>query len=719
MKASILVLMVLAAGAGWGVMAAPARPTVSFVKDVIPVLTKSGCANSNCHGSIRGQAGFKLSLFGYEPELDYEAIAKAGDGRRIDLATPRNSLILSKPTYQVAHGGGERFAVDSFEYRALLDWIQSGAPFDSAGSPRIQSLSVTPEQVTLVGVGSARNLTAVATYTDGSREDVSRKVQYTPEDETIVEVGPAGELKAARAGETVVMVRTLGKAVAARIAVVASAPGRLYPNIARNNFVDDLTLAKLRRLNIVPSDLSSDAEFLRRAYLDVVGVLPTIEESLEFFGSNDPQKRVTLIDRLLERPEYAEVWATRFSDLYRVGSLVGNKAARETYNWIRDSVRGDKPYNQFATELLTSSGGVVSNPGANFYRIAVKLEPPEMATNVSQVMLGVRLECARCHNHPFEKWTQDDFWGFAAFFGRIKGKSGTNQFQVALKDKLELQHPVSKKPVVPKMLDGDIVTEGPDEDIREMLATWITSSRNPWFARSFVNRVWKHYMGRGFVEPVDDFRITNPPSNPELLDALAEDFVQHNYSLRHLARVILNSRAYQLSSIPNDSNRQDERNYSTYIVRRLMAETLMDAIAQVSGVPEVYRFQKPGTRAMTIPAGTPNYFLETFGRTRRDTICERDDQPAMAQAMHLIAGDTLQKKIAGKNGTLDRLLNDPYMTDEAIVRRLFMSSLVRQPTGREVAVALEPMGKGPDARRQAFEDLLWTLLNSKEFMFNH
>jgi hypothetical protein len=706
-----------------GILVTPQEPPktkVSFVKDVVPILTKSGCANSNCHGSVRGQAGFKLSLFGYEPELDYDAITKAGEGRRIDRATPQKSLILLKPTYQLQHGGGERFKIASYEYNTLLDWIRLGAPFDSANSPRIRSLTVTPEQITMIGVGSVRKLSAIATYTDGSKEDVSRKVQYTPQDESVVEVSPGGDLKALRPGETAVMVRTLGKAVAMRIAVVSKPAGNDYPSVPRNNYIDDLVFAKLRRLNIVPSDLTSDQEFLRRVYLDVTGLLPTGEESVEFFSSTDPNRRAKLIDELLQRPEYAEVWATRLSDLYRVGQLVSNKAARETYNWIRQSVRDDKPYNQFATELLTSAGGMVANPAAEFYRVTDKLEPAPIATNVSQVMLGIRLECSRCHNHPFEKWTQDDFWGFAAFFTRIKEKAGSNQALVSLRDKVELQHPVTKKVVKPKFLDGEVVSVGPDEDVRANLAAWITSEKNPWFARSFVNRVWKHYMGRGLVEPVNDFRVTNPPTNPELLDALANDFVKHNYSLRHLAGMILNSRAYQLSSVPNDSNRTDDRNYSTYIVRRLMAETLLDTISQVAGVPETYPGYQPGTRAMTVPSGTPNYFLATFGRLQRDTICERDDQPAMPQAMHLIAGDTLQKKITAKNGTLDRLLGDPYMTDEAIVRRLFMSALVRPPTEKEMALALDPIkGKGAEARRQGFEDVLWTLLNSKDFMFNH
>ena len=364
-------------------------------------------------------------------------------------------------------------------------------------------------------------------------EDLTRKVQYSPNDESVVAVSPAGEITARRAGETAIMVRTLGKAIAARIAVIENPPLKDYPETPRNNFIDDLVFAKLRRLNIVPSPLSSDEEFVRRVYLDMVGLLPSLEETREFLASADPRKRAILIDRLLERPEFAEVWATRFSDLFRVGLLdQGHKGGRLMYTWLRNSIAADKPYNEFATELLTASGNLFFQPTANFYYITEFSEPENIATNISQVFLGVRLECARCHNHPWEKWTQDDFWGFAAFFGRmgIKDTYQNDESQVLLKAKGEVLHPKTKKAVQPKYLDGPGETEGPDEDIREKLAAWMTAPGNPWFARAIVNRVVKHYLGRGLVEPVDDFRVTNPPSNEALLDALAQDFVRQRIS---------------------------------------------------------------------------------------------------------------------------------------------------------------------------------------------
>ena len=699
-------------------------PSVSFVRDIVPILTKSGCAGSNCHGSIRGKNGFKLSLFGYDPDLDYAAITRADDGRRIDRDEPEKSLVLQKPTFQIAHGGGVRFEVGSLEYAAILEWIQSGATFDSPNSPRVVSLTVKPQKITLVGIGSKTQLSPIASYTDGSQEDVTRKVQYSANDESVVEVSRQGEITSLRAGETAIMVRTLGKAVVARIEVVAEPPMKDYPEIPRSTFIDEFVFSKLRRLNIIPSRLTNDQEFLRRVYLDTIGVLPTLQETEEFLASNDPQKRSKLIDQLLERPEFAELWATKFCDLFRVGFIdQGLKGGRLFYNWIRKAIREDKPYDEFATELITATGNLWFNPTANFYYITEDSEPENLATNISQVFLGVRLECSRCHNHPWERWKQDDFWGFAAFFARMAEKDtyGGDETEVFLKDRGEVVHPKTKKPVKPKYLDGPTETELPDEDIREKLAAWVTSPENPWFAHNIVNRAWKHYLGRGIVEPVDDFRVTNPPTNEALLDALAKDFVDHDYSLHHAVRLILNSRVYQLSTEPNETNRADNLNYSRYYVKRLMAEQLVDAVSQVTGVAEKYRDHVPGTRAMTIAAGAPSYFLETFGRLKeRDKIAERETQTNMAQTMHLISGDTIHNKVTAEGSTLHRWLADTSMSDAEIVRKIFLASLVRPPTERELSLALPPVrSESSTARRQALEDTLWAILNSKEFLFNH
>ncbi len=717
-------LMPVAAFIAAPLAAAPREtPKLSFVKDIVPIFTKSGCANSNCHGSIRGQAGFKLSLFGYEPDLDYSAIVKAQDGRRINRTEPAKSLILMKPTFSTPHGGGERFKTGSLEYEAILNWIRDGATYDSAGSPRLRTIRATPEEVTLVGLNSKQQLSVSGTYTDGTSEDLTRKVQYTANDESVLEVSPNGEIRAKRAGETAIMVRTLGKAVATRIAVIETPPMKDYPEVPRNNFIDEFIFAKLKRVNTVPSPLSSDSEFVRRVYLDTIGLLPTLEESAQFLDAKDPRKRAHLIDELIDRPEFAEVWATRFSDLLRVGLLdQRSKGGRMMYSWLRKAMREDKPFDQFATELITASGNLYFNPASNFYYITEFSEPENIATNVSQVFLGVRIECARCHNHPWEKWTQEDFWGFAAFFGRmgVKDTYENDESEITLKPDGEVISPKTKKRVDAKYLDGPTETEGLDEDIRVKLARWVTSPQNPWFARAIVNRVFKHYMGRGIVEPLDDFRVTNPPTNEALLDALAREFVANGYRLKHTIRLILNSRAYQLSSVPNETNRRDFLNYSHYYVRRLLAEELIDSMAEVTGVQETFPGYMPGTRAMTIPQGAPTYFLQTFGRLKaREVICERDNSPDVAQAMHLISGQTIQHQITGKDGTLDHWLADRSLSDEEITRRLFMATLVHPPDEREVAQVVASIHGGPDARRRVFEDVFWSIFNSKAFIFNH
>jgi Protein of unknown function (DUF1549)/Protein of unknown function (DUF1553) len=701
------------------------KPKLSFVKDIVPIFTKFGCAGSNCHGSIRGQAGFKLSLFGYEPDLDYNAIVKAGDGHRVNLADPAKSLILLKPTASVEHGGGERFKVSSLEYEAILDWLRDGATYDSVGSPRLQTIRVTPAEVTLVGLRSKASLSVSGTYTDGTSEDLTGKVQYSANDESVVEVTRDGDIAARRPGETAIMVRTLGKAVAARIAVIDK-PIKDYPAVPRNNFIDDLVFAKLKRVHIVPSALSSDSEFLRRVYLDTVGLLPTLEESRQFLESKDSQKREKLINELVDRPEFAEVWATRFSDLFRVGLFDQRaKGGRQLYSWLRKAVLDDKPYNQLATELLTASGSLYFNPTSNFYYITEFSEPDNIATNVSQVFLGLRLECARCHNHPWEKWTQEDFWGFAAFFARmgVKDTYQNDESEITMKPDGVVISPKTKKAVQAKYLDGANEKERPDEDIREKLAHWITSPDNPWFARAIVNRVFKHYMGRGIVEPLDDFRVTNPPSDEALLDALAKDFVENGYHLKHAVRTILGSRTYQLTSEPNDTNRNDSLNYSHYYVRRLLAEELIDIMAEVTGVPEKFPGYMLGTRAMTIPQGAPTYFLQTFGRLKqREVICERDNMPDVAQAMHLITGDTIQHQLTGKDGILEHWLADSSLSDEEVTRRLFMTSLVHPPSKAEsaqIAATLQTAQGNKEARRHAYEDVLWSLFNSKAFLFNH
>jgi hypothetical protein len=698
------------------------RPGISFINDVSPIFTMSGCAGSNCHGSIRGQRGFKLSLFGYEPRHDYEAIT-GGDARRIDRKEPRKSLLLTKPTAETPHGGGFRFAPDSLQYRTLLEWIEQGAPYDSDDSVKLTALHVYPEERVLLGAGATQQLIAVAQYSDGSVRDVTRLVQYSSNSPDTVQVDSRGVVKALQAGETAVMVRTMGKAVAARLLVASGPTARDYPNVPVNNYVDEHIFSKLRRLNIRPSGLSSDEHFLRRVYLDTVGVLPTARETKEFLASQSPDKRSRVIDRLLERRESAELWALKFTELFRAGTReAGAKGARIVYDYVKESFRENKPYDRFVRELLLSQGahsfptssiaGLKRSP-TSFYNISFDSNAPDHATNVSQLFLGVRLECAKCHNHPWEKWTQDDFYGFAAFFARVGIKEVYENDENATQYMEEgfVEHPKTKRRVDARFLDGGIVKDEPDTDIREALAAWMASPKNPYFAKTIVNRVWKHFMGRGLVEEVDDFRVTNPPTHPQLLDALANDLIAHKFDLRHLMRTILTSRAYQLSAEPNDSNRHDTLNYSHFRIRRLPAETLLDAMSTVTGVEERFAGYPPGTRAMQVYSGGGGYMLSSFGRLNRDIICERDSQPDMAQTMHMISGSTIHKKVSGAR-------IDLAGSDHEVFERIYRTSLVRSPSPEERKAIRDRIAAGAD-RKAVYQDLLWAILNSKEFLYQH
>jgi len=692
------------------VSSAGEEPKLSFAKDVVPIFTMGGCATSNCHGSIRGQNGFKLSLFGFEPEPDFAAITD-----RINRDKPAESLVLMKPTAQEEHGGGFRFAVDSLEYRTILEWIKNGAPYQSDKSPRIASLKVFPEERILAGVGATQQLVATATYTDGTRRDVTHLVQYSSNDPDTVEVTRDGKVKGLQVGETAIMVRTLGQAVAAKIYVPQPALAKAQQKaVPRNNFIDEHVFAKLERLNVEPSELSSDADFLRRVHIDTIGLLPTADAAEAFLKSTDPEKRSKLIDALLERPEFAEFWALKFTELFRAGTReAGDKSSRFIYDYMKQSVQANKPYSQIVTELLLSQGPHLYGTGG-FWNVTFDSNAPDHAVNVSQIFLGTRIECAKCHNHPWEKWTQDDFYGFAAFFARVKIKQihddDENEHYYAEEGTVE--HPKTKAVVTPKYLDGGVERDERDKDIRAPLAAWMTAPENPFFSRAIVNRVWKHYLGRGLVEAVDDFRVTNPPTNPALLDALANDFSSHGYDWKHLVRTILNSRTYQLSAEPTASNRSDKLNYSHYTMRRMLAEQMLDTISQVTGVPEKFRGFPPGTRAMQVYSSRPgvHYMLSAFGRPNRDTICEREAVPDIVQTLHLISGETI-------NSRLTKWMPDPLLEDDDQLKTIYLSALARYPTDEERKAVAQRLAS--QDRRAVFQDLLWAILNSKEFLYNH
>jgi hypothetical protein len=701
------------------VQLADQKRAVSFTNDIAPIFARLGCGASSCHAAPNGQKGFKLSLFGYDPEADYKAVVEASEGRRINRADPDKSLILLKPTLGVRHGGGKRFEVGSLEYQAIKEWIEAGAPAGGVNEAKMVRLEVVPGERVLVRADAKQQLVVLAHYSDGTTADVTRKVRYQSNDDSIATVSADGLVAAKRSGEAAILVRTLDQVTAARIGVVLSPVVRNYPHVPRQNFVDDFVFSKLKRLNIVPSEVCTDEEFLRRAHLDLIGVLPTAEEARKFSASRDPHKRAKLVNELLERPEYADFWGLYWSDrLSNSRQFLYEKGTFFFQQWLREAMAQNMPYDQFARELITATGGLYEVAPTSYYPLLKK--PEEMATTTSQVFLGVSLECARCHDHPFEKWKQDDFLGLAAFFAQVRHKNRIRQNERVLyfDAKRELKHPKNQQPVVPKFLGGRPVKIEPDQDRREVLAEWMTAPSNPYFARAVVNRLWKHFLGRGLVEPVDDFRVTNPPTNEALLTALAEDFVRHKYDLKHLFRTITGSRVYQLSAQPNETNKEDKQFYSRFYLKRLNAEQLLDGISQVTEVPEKFPGFHLGTRATQLPdPKVPSYFLDVFDRATRETVCERKQTTSVTQIMHLISGDTVNQKIRGENSLIERLINSGKTTGE-IIEELYLRTLSRFPTKEEAQLARQGVGQAPSPR-EGYEDLLWALLNSKEFLFNH
>ena len=701
------------------VQRAEGPPPPSFNADVMPVLTKIGCNGGNCHGALNGQNGFKLSLFGYEPDEDYEMIVHKHDGRRVNLKEPEKSLMLLKPTFQVPHGGGQVLKKDSPEFRALLTWIKDGAQRVPANEKRIVALRVTPAESVLLGKDARRQLLVTARYSDGTERDITRTAKFQSNDDSIAKVTPEGVLTAERGGETAIVVRAPGIAGGAKVDVVLQA--REVPATVSNNFIDDHVFAKLKTLEVPPSGLADDATFLRRAYLDIIGLIPTSDEARAFLADKDPNKRAKLVDQLPERPEYADFWALYWGDhLNNTKQLLYNKGPYIFTRWLNHEFSRNTPYNQFVRELLTSSGNMFDAAATSFYPLMKKEQ--DLAAITSQVFLGVSIECARCHNHPLEKWTRDDFNGMAAFFSQVKYKNGVgprNNERILYVDfKRQFQNPDTKQVYWPKALDGPVLASHDEVDRREQLADWITSPQNPFFAKALVNRMWRNFMGRGLVEPVDDFRVTNPATNAPLLEVLAKDFVEHGYDLHQLIRRITASRAYQLSAKPNDANRDDKMAYSRHYSRRLTAEQMLDSISQTTGVTEQYTSLYPGTRAAQLPEPEiESYFLEVFDRPSRQLICERKQPPTLNQALHLISGDTIQRKIEDPHGVLAKMLA-AHRPPREMVEEMYLRTLSRYPDAEEGATAEAAIAKAP-AAKQGLEDVFWALLNSKEFLYNH
>lgn len=731
----------------------------SFARDVHPILSHAGCNGGTCHGKAEGQHGFRLSLFGYDPQFDYESISRASGGRRITRTDPGRSLLLLKATSQIPHAGGMRLRPDSREYRVIARWIATGTRYESPKEAPLTDITVFPTE-RLLGMKSGQRLVVTAKYADGTTRDVTRAAKYTSNNPLILNVDDAGAVSTQDVpGAAAVMVNYQGLVTVSRV-LVPRKEGTAAPALPPSaSYIDRLVWNRLARLRIQPSATASDSQFLRRAYLDLIGTLPTSVEARAFLaeceaerklnrGDTEAQRRekkgegsvlhpssfspqpsstarAKLVDRLLSRPEYAEFWALKWSDLLRVNKdALGSKGAYTFYRWIREALAENMPYDRFVREIVAASGSSAENGPVNLYRALSK--PDEAASSISQVFLGVRIECAQCHHHPFEKWSQDDYYGMVGFFSQLKTKpDGPQSVVLTASGPGEVKHPRTGRAVPAHPLGGDPVAFASEGDRRKLLADWMASPANPFVPRMLVNRVWAHFMGRGLVDPVDDFRDSNPPSNPELLDALAKDFVSGGYDVKRLIRTIMTSQAYGLSSQSNPTNAADEQNYSRAYPKRLQAEVLLDAIASATGTPADLNGLPRGTRAIQVWDSEWNtqwqsYFLNVFGRPARThpCDCERSQEPSIVQVLHLMNAPEIQRQISERRGRA-RALAESDRTPKQIIEELFLAAYARRPTAKEEATALQTFERaGPD-RTRATEDVLWALINTMEFVFNH
>ncbi len=706
-----------------------AASPVSFQLDVQPILTAAGCNAGSCHGKQRGQNGFQLSLLGFDSNFDFDALTRQARGRRLSLAAPDDSLLLLKATAQVSHGGGKRFDVGSPEFETLREWIQQGAPRNVEGEPVLAKVELVISDYVL-GPGESNSLAVMASLSDGTQRDVSSHTTYMSNDPAIARVTSQGRLTAGSLpGETAIMARYMNHICVANVVIPrqGSVEGEYYDGLAKTNFIDEIVFAKLEKLGIKPSKPAPDHVFLRRAYLDIIGRLPSVEEARQFLASDSDDRREQLVDSLLERREYVDHWANQWADLLRPNPYrVGIKAVLNYDNWIRERFRQNVPYDRFVRELVTAKGSTWQNGAATLYRD--RRSPEEVATLVSQLFLGVRLECAKCHHHPFERWSQSDFYQFAAYFSRV-GHKGTglsppisgSEEVVYVATRGEVKHPVTGEVLEPRPLFGEANSGDASEttlgdDPREALATWMTSSENDFFAKVQVNRIWAVMMGRGLVEPVDDLRSTNPPSNPQLLDELARVFQSSGFDLKHLIKTMASSQVYALDSMPNQTNAADRLNHSRHYRHRLRAEVLLDAIADVTETPTKFSAMPAGSRANQVwTHRIDSMFLDTFGRPNenQDPPCERTSDSTVTQSLHLMNSREIDGRVRSDEGRAARLAAGEASATE-IVDELYLAIFSRYPNEETRNYAVDLVESAAD-RRTAIEDLMWALMNSPEF----
>ncbi len=710
---------------------------VSFPNDVVPVFTRNHCNAGACHAKAEGQNGFSLSLFGYDPELDYETLVKHSRGRRVMAAAPEHSMLLMKASGNLPHGGGVRMDTKSADYELLRRWVAEGAPYGPENDPMVERIEIFPRDL-VVKPGTQQQLLVTAFFSDGSVRDISRAAQFEPNQEEMAKVDANGLVTFAnKTGSTSVMVRFQEHVDVFRATIPL---GREITDLPKpENFIDEEIFDKLSVLGIPPSPLSDDATFLRRVTVDIAGRIPTLEETNAFLASKDPEKRAKKIDALLDTPEYADYFAGKWAGLLRNKSNRGLAwVARDTaafHSWIRSSLIENKPFDQLVGELITASGKTGENPAASWYRAVT--DPKERMQDIAQVFLGIRMQCAQCHHHPYERWSQDDYYGFVAFFSTIERKEVYRlpeddiiYHNRKLAQALNPATQTNMKPTPPGAAALDIPA---DKDPRHDLAAWIRSGENEWFSTVLVNRYWKHFFSQGLVEPEDDIRPTNPATHPALLEKLSDHFVKSGYDLKSLIREICNSRTYQLDALPNEHNAEDTQNYARYYPKRLQAEVLLDAFNDVTGAQNSFSMQPRGVRAIALPddkANQESSFLTMFGRPQMDSACECERTPEanLGQSLHLINADLIQKKLSTGNGRAQTLAKAGDRSDEERLNELYLAAVSRKPDADEIAIAkahLEKKRKGaekpgdPAAEQEAFEDIIWVLVNTKEFLFNH
>jgi hypothetical protein len=698
------------------------RP-VDFATEIVPLLSRFGCNAGGCHGKASGQNGFRLSLFGFDADFDYNALVKEARGRRVFAAAPERSLFLLKATGAAPHGGGRRITVGSEPYRLILAWLQSGAKASAPDVPRVERIRLFPEERVL-SPRARQQLRVVAEYSDGSQRDVTRQAQYSSNLDVVASVTEDGLVEATdQTGEAAIMARYMGQVSVCRILRPHGAPLAALPQFEPINFIDEHCAAKWKKLGLIPSPACDDATFLRRATVDICGRLPTVDEARQFLADPASDKRARLVERLLNSPDYPAYFAMKWGSILRNSNLAGSdRVAYAFHNWIKEMIAANRPYDEFVRGIVAASGEWPDAPAVNWFWQSRDDQLHQVTADTAQVFLGLRLQCARCHHHPYERWSQDDYFGLAGFYTRLGRKAFGEPppYFTSPNTTIGELHPATQKPIEPKYLDGPAAKFGPEDDPRHALVDWMARPDNPFFAKALVNRLWGHFFARGIVQEIDDLRETNPPSNPELLDALAKEFIEHRFDVKHVIQTIVTCRTYQLSSDPTEENASDRQNFARYYARRFPAEVLLDAVDQATGVKTGFGNMSPDSRAVDLPhEGFGSYFLDAFDRPKRATACEceRSTSATLSQVLLLANSDEIENKLADGRGRIQKMF-DAKLSTPAMIEELYLAALSRYPTPGEIFAMESHIQSSADLRR-GVEDALWSLLNSREFLFNH